>query len=541
MVVHMRVNDISVDVLHRYQRIIMTNDLHLSETELALFGEIVTSFHTIRNLDEMFFEIIGKIRPLFNIEGASIALHNPEKKEFYFYRTIEEFDTGNETERLSFTFPDDKGIAGWVMEHNRSVIINDVTSDERAYNGNDTTSDFVTKSMVCVPLKTRRSFIGVFYALNKISADFTEKDRKLLEILSGTIAASLENARLYGDLRDHLHALEQEKMLLISQARSEAGFKEIIGTSQPMRNLFELMRKVIVTPTTVLIEGETGTGKELIAKVIHYNGPLGDKAFIAENCAALPETLLESELFGHVKGSFTGAVTDKKGLFEIADGGTIFLDEIGEMSLAMQVKLLRVLQEGQFRPVGGSRTVQVNVRLIASTNRDLAREVADGNFREDLYYRINVFQITPPPLRERKDDILLLASHFLEKFAARYDKPIPHLTPQIVDLLSRYNWPGNVRELENEMERAITMAAGMDRISVEMLSDKISQVHPFYQHTQTEIKTGTLKEAVCRLEQQMIRQTLEETGGNRSQTARTLGLSRQGLLNKIANHNINAA
>jgi two-component system response regulator HupR/HoxA len=295
---------------------------------------------------------------------------------------------------------------------------------------------------------------------------------------------------------------------------------------------------VIVTPTTVLIQGETGTGKELIAKVIHYNGPLGDKAFIAENCAALPESLLESELFGHVKGSFTGAVADKKGLFEIADGGTIFLDEIGEMSLQMQVKLLRVLQEGQFRPVGGSRTVQVKVRLIASTNRNLAEEVEQGNFREDLYYRINVFQITPPPLRQRKDDILLLCSHFLEKLARKYAKPTPHLTPQTLDILTHYDWPGNVRELENEMERAITMAAGLETISADMLSDRIRSAHPGYRDDRFNSQPGSLKEAVSQLEQKLIRQALEETGGNRSQAAKALGLSRQGLLNKISAYKI---
>ncbi len=206
------------------------------------------------------------------------------------------------------------------------------------------------------------------------------------------------------------------------------------------------------------------TGKELIARVIHFNGPLKDKPFVAENCAALPENLLESELFGHVKGAFTGAIGNKKGLFEIADGGTIFLDEIEEMPLSMQVKLLRVLQEGQFRPVGSSQTRQVKVRLIASTNRNLAEEIKKGRFREDLYYRINVFQITPPPLRERKEDILLLANHFLSKYADRIGKPAPHLSPEVIGRLMQFNWPGNVRELENEMERTLAMAAGSGQI-----------------------------------------------------------------------------
>lgn len=305
-----------------------------------------------------------------------------------------------------------------------------------------------------------------------------------------------------------------------------------------MRRLFDLMEKVLDTSTTVLIEGETGTGKELIAKVIHYNGPLKDKPFVAENCAALPENLLESELFGHVRGAFTGAISDKKGLFEIADGGTIFLDEIGEMSLPMQVKLLRVLQESEFRPVGGSRSQKVNFRLITSTNRDLSEEIKRGNFREDLYYRINVFQITPPPLRQRKEDILPLANHFLEKYAGITNKPVPTLTPHALDLLMRFDWPGNVRELENEMERAQTMAKGSTTISHEFLSDKIRKMHHELTVDNPDGRGDTLKEVVRRIEKKMVSEALVSSGGNQTIAAKKLGLSRQGLINKIATYNI---
>lgn len=511
----------------------MAEELYLTEKDLSLFGEVIASFHTIRDLDEMLATIFLKIRSIFDIEGASIALHDPANKEFYFFRTIEGEKEVGESGITPLTFPDHKGIAAWVMERNRAILINDVQGDERVYSSYDMRKDFVTKSMICVPLRTRKGFLGVLYALNKLSGDFIERDKKLLEILSGTIAVSLENARLYGELKDHLHALEREKRRLLSQVKAGAGFKEIIGSSQPMRRMFELMEKVIDTPTTVLIQGETGTGKELIARVIHYNGPLKDKTFITENCAALSENLLESELFGHVRGAFTGAVVDKKGLFEIADGGTLFLDEIGEMSLPMQVKLLRVLQEGQFRPVGGHRMLQVNVRLIAATNKNLEEEITRGTFREDLYYRINVFQITPPPLRERKDDILFLAHHFLEKFAHKHNKPVPHLIPQSIDLLTRYNWPGNVRELENEMERALAMAAGKKVISPEFLSDKIRPPDFNYSNGGSEQLSSSLKDAVRQVETRMIKEALKEAQGNRSQAAKALGLSRQGLLNKI--------
>ena len=516
----------------------MAEQLHLTERELSLFYEVSTSLHTIQDMDEMLLTIFQKIKSLFAIQGASVALHDPANKEFYFIRTVDEGPGMKLAKNFSLRFPDNKGVAGWVMEHNLPAVINDASQDHRLYDGLDAKDDFTAKSMICVPLRTRKGFMGVLYALNKTTGEFSEREEKILSVLSGTIAVALENARLYGELRDHLQALEFEKKILLSQVQAKSGFKEIIGSSPPMRRMFELMEKVIDTPTTVLIQGETGTGKELIARVIHYNGPLKHKPFVAENCAALPENLLESELFGHVRGAFTGAITNKKGLFEIADGGTIFLDEIGEMSPHMQVKLLRVLQEGQFRPVGGSQTRQVNVRLISSTNRNLAEEIQKGNFREDLYYRINVFQIIPPPLRERKEDILYLVNHFLEKYAKKIGRPVPNISPQAIDLLTRFDWPGNVRELENEMERALTMAAGAKTISQEFLSDKIRRLAGRNVTEGNVSSENTLKDAIQRMEARMIREALEAEGGNRSQAARTLGLSRQGLLNKIAAYNI---
>lgn len=516
----------------------MVDQLHLSNAEFSLLCEVTSSLHTIRDMDEMILDIFSKIKPILNIEGVSIALHEPARHEFYFIRTAGECTAIKNPDNSMLRFPDDHGVAGWVMAQGCAAVINDVSRDKRFFGGVDEKGGFSTRSMICIPLQTRKGFLGVLYALNKVEGEFTEREGKILEFLSGTIAISLENARLYGELKDHLDTLARENQILLSQMQAEAGFKEIIGSSPPMRRMFELIGKVIDSPTTVLIQGETGTGKELVAKVIHYNGPLKNKAFVAENCAALPENLLESELFGHVKGAFTGAVTNKKGLFEIADGGTIFLDEIGEMSPLMQVKLLRVLQEGQFRPIGGSQIRQVNVRVIAATNRNLEEEVRKGNFREDLYYRINVFQITPPPLRERKEDIPFLVRHFLGKYAEKNGKPIPHITPQVIDLLSRFNWPGNVRELENEIERALTMAGRCRSISVDFLSDKIKRLSDEPAGDARQDKSETLKDAIQRIESNRIREALAASGGNRSKTAKILGLSRQGLLNKIAAYNI---
>jgi len=517
----------------------MKDTLHLSENEFTLFWEVATSLHTIRDMDEMLAAISRKVTTIFGIEGLSLALHDPLRKKFHFIQTVERL-TGERQHNRPISFADHQGIAGWVMRTNQSAIIDDVSRDKRFFDGVDARENFSTRSMICVPLRTRRGFLGVLYALNKKKGPFTDREKKILEIFSGTIAVSLENARLYGELKEHVHSLQQEKRRLEIQVRGGSTFSEIIGDSPPMRRMFDLLDKVIDTSTTVLIQGETGTGKELIARVIHYNGPLKDKPFVAENCGALPDNLLESELFGHARGAFTGAVTAKKGLFEIADGGTIFLDEIGEMSPAMQVKLLRVLQEGQFRPVGSHKMQQVKVRIIASTNRDLAEEVNKGNFREDLFYRINVFQITPPPLRERKEDIFKLANHFLAKFAAKMDWPLSRLSPYALDLLHRFDWPGNVRELENEMERAMTMAGRGQVITEECLSDKIKRLGDELEREIFDKPAGRLKDVVRRVEKRMISQALTESKGNRSQAARLLGLSRQGLLNKITAYGIEA-
>jgi Nif-specific regulatory protein len=507
-----------------------------TKEDLTLFYKVSTSIHAIRDLDEMLQSILRTIKSVFHVEGASLALHDPERKEFYFIRTVEVEKNGDYERMKKMRFPDHQGVAGWVLRENRAIIIPDVSKDDRFFNGLDTYENFATSSMICTPLRTRKGILGVLYALNKLQGEFTPREAKLLEILSGTIAIAIDNARFYGELKQYASSLKEENLRLQSEVRSRFNLQGIVGSSPAMRRLFVILEKVLDTTTTVLIQGETGAGKELIARVIHYNGPLKDKPFVAENCGALSETLLESELFGHVKGAFTGAIADKKGLFELADGGTVFLDEIGEMSSAMQVKLLRVLQEGQLRPVGGSQYRKVDVRLIASTNRNLEEEVRKGTFREDLFYRIHVFPITVPPLRERKEDIPLLASHFVKRFAKKLKKPAPRLTPRVLDLLSWFDWPGNVRELENEIERAMTLAGKEGEIREDHLSAKINgssgEVHSLLG---TE---GKLKEVTDRIEQRMVLEALQKTRGNRSQAARILGLTRQGLLNKIARYKI---
>ena len=488
------------------------------------------------HLDEMLRNVLAKVKDVFKIDGASIALHDRQRKELYFIRTVEELTDGVHEKMGEMRFPDDYGVAGWVLREEQSVLIPDVSKDSRFTKKLDLQQNLDTRSMICVPLKTRKEIMGVLYAINKQTAEFSQKDLRLLEILAVIIAVSIENARLYGEVQRYAHSLEKENYRLKTECQARFNVQGIIGSSAAMQRVFDLLDKVIDTDTAVLIQGETGTGKELLAKVIHYNGPLKNKSFVAENCGALSENLLESEIFGHVKGAFTGAIADKKGLFELADGGTVFLDEICDMPYSMQIKLLRVLQENQIRPVGGSRYQNVNFRLISSSNRDLYERVKEGDFREDLFYRIQVFPIVIPPLRERKEDIPLLAAHFLEEHATRLDRPIARLTPGALETLMQFDWPGNVRELENEITRALTLAGDDTEITEEYISERIRASSDPSDGQST--GAATLKEATANIERQMIIDALRKTGGNRSQAARDLGLTRQGLLNKITRYEI---
>jgi Nif-specific regulatory protein len=298
-----------------------------------------------------------------------------------------------------------------------------------------------------------------------------------------------------------------------------------------MAELFRLLDKVVDTRVSVLVHGETGTGKELIASALHYRSRRRDKLFVAQNCAAFPENLLESELFGHKRGAFTGATEEKKGLFEIADGGTLFLDEVGEMPLALQAKLLRVLQEGEVRPIGSTSARHVDVRIVAATNRDLETEVKEGRFREDLYYRLKVYPLRMPPLRERREDIPALSRFFLERYTKEFGKPIAGFTEDALTALSAYDWPGNVRELENEVQRLVIQAEPGDTIDEGLVSPRVRQVEGIL--TQARSAKGTLREMVDQVEKQILLDTLKNHGNNKTAAAKTLGITREGLHKKL--------
>jgi two-component system response regulator HupR/HoxA len=338
-----------------------------------------------------------------------------------------------------------------------------------------------------------------------------------------------ENVQLASALADANERLRAENLYLRREVERKYAFDRIIGSSPAMNRVFEVMEKVAETDATVLITGETGTGKDLVARAIHYSGPRKERRFVAQNCAALPDTLLESELFGHTRGAFTGAHTDKKGLFEVAHRGTVFLDEVGETHPGMQVRLLRVLQDGEIRPLGSSDTRSVDVRIIAATNLDLRAECEKGRFREDLYYRLRVVEIEIPPLRERRTDIPILAHHFLDGASQRMGRRMQGFTNAAMDRLVAYPWSGNVRELENEIERTVALAGDAEMVGEEMLSEHIRGATPMpVLGVEKGLSGMPLNAAVDALKRRLIQDALRDTG-SKTRAAERLGIPRQSL------------
>jgi Nif-specific regulatory protein len=424
-----------------------------------------------------------------------------------------------------------EGITGQVVQSGKPIVVPRVSREpallNRAARREGSRQEL---SFICVPVVLQRSAVGAL-AVDlrfKPERDF-DSSVKFFGIVSSMIAQALNVQRLVEEER---RRLLDENTHLRQELRERYDFSNIIGTSGPTRQMYEQVAQVAQTNTTVLIRGESGTGKELIAHAIHYNSLRAKKPFVKVSCAALPDTLIESELFGYEKGAFTGAAARKKGRFEMAEGGTLFLDEIGDINLSTQVKLLRVLQEREFERLGGTDTVRVNVRMIAATNKDMEKALADGSFREDLYYRLNVFTIFVPPLRDRKADMLLLADHFLEKFSREHGKVIKRISTPAIDMLMSYHWPGNVRELENALERAVLVCDGA-----------VIHGHHLPPSLQTADASGTvtrvaLKDAVAAFERDLILDALKTTRGNRAKAARMLDTTERILNYKVRGHGV---
>ena len=425
-----------------------------------------------------------------------------------------------------------EGIIGKVVESSRPIVVPRVSQEpeflNRAAKRADVHKDEL--SFICVPILLNRRAVGAIGVDLKFNADRDyERYVKFLGIVASSIAAAVKIQRL---VEEDKRRLVDENTHLRQELKERYDFSSIIGSSGPVRQMYEQMSQVAATNTTVMIRGESGTGKELVAHSIHYNSPRANKPFVKVSCAALPDSLIESELFGYERGAFTGAEQRKKGRFEMAEGGTLFLDEIGDIHLSTQVKLLRVLQEREFERLGSTETVKVNVRLLAATNKDMERAIAAGTFREDLYYRLNVFSIFVPPLRERKADLLLLVDHFLEKFSREHHKNIKRIATPAIDMLMSYHWPGNVRELENTLERSVLMCDG-----------QVIHGHHLPPSLQTAEASGTvtrvsLNDAVAGFEKDLIQDALKTTRGNRAKAARLLDTTERVLNYKVKKYGV---
>jgi transcriptional regulator with GAF, ATPase, and Fis domain/pSer/pThr/pTyr-binding forkhead associated (FHA) protein len=455
------------------------------------------------------------------------------------------------------------GIASRVLEKGAPVLAVDAAQDDR-FSGMASVEDLRLRSVMCLPIRIEDRVLGVLYVDNRLQHNaFSEADLELVELFAAQAAVAILNARRVAELRSHNQRLEQSRRQIqqlneqlgrkvrdrdteLAVVRAELGrergrydYTAIVGASDGMREVFHQLDKIIEADLPVMIHGESGTGKELIARAIHFNGARRDRPFISENCAALPDTLLESELFGHARGAFTGAHRAKKGLLEQADGGTLFLDEVGDMSTSMQKKLLRALQEGEFRPLGMDRKVKVNVRLLTASHRDLEELVRSGEFREDLFYRINVLAVHLPALRERREDIPLLAEHLLVRASREAGKPAPLLPHDVMAALVAHDWPGNVRELENEMRRLIVMA--QDEVTLEHLSPAVRERRSAGSPEQARAlaeNPGDIRAAVAELEMRSIEAALAQAGGNKSKAAASLGISRFALQRKLDKYDL---
>jgi Nif-specific regulatory protein len=459
--------------------------------------------------------ILDKARDLFDVEGCSLLIVEPETGDLLFH-TIE----GGSDQLQQTRLKAGQGIVGWVVNHRQSVVVNDVSKDERFYGGIDRQVGFRTQSIMCVPMQFRGKVLGAIEAINARTSDgFCDEDLHLLEAFASQAAVALRNAQT-------LESIQLEK----EAYRQELGnqFRMIIGRSVAMQNVVDIAQRVARTKSTVLLRGESGTGKEVFARAIHNWSPRAQKPLMVVNTVALSPELLESELFGHEKGSFTGAIAQKKGKFELAEGGTIFLDEIGDIGPEIQTKLLRVLQDHEFQRVGGARDIHADIRIIAATNRDLENAVRAGKFREDLYYRLNVVSIHLPPLRDRLQDLPELTQFFVRKTCHDLGIPEPEISVAALEKLANHLWPGNVRQLSNVIERAVVLARG-DVLGTDDFLIPVDNHTPASGNPEDTFDNLPLSEAVDEFKARLVRRALLLERGNQTRAAKRLGIRQPNL------------
>jgi Nif-specific regulatory protein len=486
---------------------------HPNDNELNALYKISQVLATASRQRQMLSEVLDVLKSELGMTRGTVALLTPDGRELLMEAANNLSDRQLRTAKYNLG----EGITGRVVQSGKPMIVPKVSQEplflDRWHNRKKAMKEEI--SFICVPIAIGNVVVGALSADRVYdAAENLQEDVRVLSIVAGMIAHDVKSRRQAAAQK---HALEEENLRLRSELEDRFRPENIIGNSGPMREVYRAINQVAAADTTVLIRGESGTGKELVAHAIHYSSPRAKGAFIKVNCAALSENLLESELFGHEKGAFTGAIAARKGRIEEADGGTLFLDEIGDFSTATQIKLLRVLQEREFERVGANRSVKANVRILCATNRNLEEAVEKGVFRQDLYYRVNVFPIFLPPLRDRKDDILLLADFFVEKYARKMNKEVRRISTPAINMMVAYHWPGNVRELENCIERAALLS-----------TDGVIHGHHLPPTLQTAdasdtVGEGSYEDRVAVFERDIIVDALKRTGGNMAESSRILG------------------